>query len=72
MTFSKKIKTINKNMEKNKAQYNLEIQTAKISAFSSGNVSKYEFLTGEDVLPEKEMLEKAATVKRFECLPLGN
>ena len=26
---------------------------AKISALSSGNICKYEFLTGEDVLPEK-------------------
>ena len=46
-------------------------QTAKISASSSGNVSKYEFLTGNDVLPEKDLLEKAATVKRFEYLLLG-
>ena len=46
-------------------------QTAKISGSSSGNVSKYEFLTGNDVLPEKDLLEKAATVKRFEYLLLG-
>ena len=46
-------------------------QTAKISASSSGNVSKYEFLTGNDVLPEKDLLEKAATMKRFEYLLLG-
>ena len=38
---------------------------------SWGNVSKYEFLTGEDVLPEKGLLEKAATIKRFEYSPLG-
>ena len=43
-------------------------QTAKISALSSGNVSKYEFLTGKDVLLEKDLLEKAATIKRFEYL----
>ena len=36
-----------------------------ISTFSSGNVSKYEFLTGKDVLLEQEVLEKAATLKRF-------
>ena len=40
-------------------------QTAKISALSSGNVSKYEFLTGKYVLPEKDLLEKAATVRRL-------
>ena len=38
---------------------------------SSGNVSKYEFLTCKDVLPEKDLLEKAATMKIFEYLPLG-
>ena len=47
-------------------------QTAKISALSSGNVGKYEFSTGEDVLPEKELLEKAATIKRFQYSLLGN
>ena len=38
---------------------------------SSGNVSKYEFLTGKDVLPEKCLLEKAAALKRYEYSPLG-
>ena len=56
----RKIKTINKKIEQNKAQYDLDRQTAKILALSSGNVSKYEFLIGEDVLPEKKLLEKAA------------
>ena len=37
-----------------------------ISASSSGNVSKYKFLTGKDVLPEKDLLEKAAILRRFE------
>ena len=35
-----------------KAQYNLDKQTAKIYALSSRSVSKYKFLTGEDVLLE--------------------
>ena len=38
---------------------------------SSGNVSKYEFLTGKDVLSEKDLLEKAAALKRFEYSPFG-
>ena len=38
---------------------------------SSGNASKHEFLTGKDVLPEKDLLEKDATMKRFEYSPLG-
>ena len=71
MSISEKIKTINNKIKPNKAQYDLDRQTAKISALSSGNVSKYEFLTGKDVLPKKDLLEKAATMKRFEYSPLG-
>ena len=39
-------------------------------ALSSGNVGKYEFLTGKKLLPEKKLLEKAAPIKRFEYFPL--
>ena len=30
------------------------------------------FLTGENILPEKRLLEKAGTIKRFEYSPVGN
>ena len=59
MSISEKIKTIDNKIEKDKAQYDLDIQTDKISALSSGNVSKYEFLPGKDVLTEKYLLGKA-------------
>ena len=65
MSIGEKIKTINNKIEQNKAQYDLDRQTAKTSALSSENVSKYEFLGGKDVLPEKDLLEKATTMKRF-------
>ena len=71
MAVSEKIKTANNKTEQNKAQYDLDRQTAKNFALSLRNVSKYEFLTGKDVLPEKDVLEKAATLKRFEYSPLG-
>ena len=71
MIVGEKIKTIDNKIYQNKAQYNLDRQNAKISALSSGNVSEYKFLTGKDVLPEKELLEKATTIKRFEYSPLG-
>ena len=41
MSISEKIKAINNKIEQNQAQYDLDKQTAKISAFSSGNISKY-------------------------------
>ena len=70
LSINEKIKTINNKINQNKAQCNLDRQTAKISALSSGNISKYEFLTGNDVLPEKDLLEKDAAIKRFEYFPL--
>ena len=71
MSINKKIKKIDNKVEQNKAQHNLDKQTAKISALSSGNISKYEFLTGKDVLPEKDLLEGAVSLKRFEYSPLS-
>ena len=40
MGISEKIKAINNKIEKNKVQYNLDRETAKISALSPGNVSE--------------------------------
>ena len=71
MRISEKIKTFDNKIEQNKARYDLDRPTAKISALSSGNISKYEFLSGKDVLPESDLLEKDATLKRFEFSPLG-
>ena len=65
------IEAINSKIKQNKAQYNLDRQSAKISASLSENVCKYEFLNGKDVLPEKDMIGKAATIKSFEYSPLG-
>ena len=67
MTVSKKIK-----IEQNKVHYNLDRHTAKILALSSENVGKYGFLTGKDVSPEKDLLEKTASIERSEYSPLGS
>ena len=66
-----KIKAANNKIKKNKAQYDLNRQTAKILVWSSGNVSKCKCLTHKDILPEKDLLEKAVIMKRFEYSPLG-
>ena len=65
MSINAKIKAIKNKIEQNKSQCNLDRQTAKISALSSGNVSKYESLSGKDVLPEKDLLENAVTMERI-------
>ena len=71
MSVSEKTKATNNKIDQNKALYNLDNQTAKISALSSGNVSKYEFLTNKDVSPKEDLLERATALKRFENSPLG-
>ena len=65
MAVIEKIKTIENNIEQNKAQYNLDIETAIISVLSSKNVGKYNFLTVEDVLIATGPLVIAATIKKF-------
>ena len=44
-------------------------ETAKISALSSGKIHKYEYLTGEDILPsnQQQIIEQA----KFTYSPLG-
>ena len=59
MIITEKINIIDNKIRLNKAQYDLDKQTAKISALLSRNVSKYESLTGKDFLREKELLENA-------------
>ena len=71
MSISEKIKTIDNKIQHNKAQYDLDRQTAKTSALSSRNISIYGFLNSKDVLPEKGLLEKVAALKRFEYSLLG-
>ena len=43
MSISEKIKTIDNKIEQNKAQYNLDRQTAKILGLSSGNMVNINF-----------------------------
>ena len=71
MIINEKIKAINNKIEQNKAQYDLDRQSAIISALSSRNDSKYEFLISKDVLPEKDLLENVAAIRKFKYTPLG-
>ena len=63
MTVSEETKTVHDKIKQNKAQYNLDRWTA---LSTSGNVDNHEFLTGQGILPKKELSEKAVTIKRFE------
>ena len=61
--------TINDQIRDKKLQYNINREAAKISALSSGKIHKYEYLTGEDILPsnQQQIIEQA----RFTYSPLG-
>ena len=52
-----------------KLQYDINREAAKISALSSGKIDKYEFLTGEVILPsdQNRIIEQA----KFTYSPLG-
>ena len=51
----------------NEAQYDLDRKAAKISALSSNNLDKYEYLTGEDLGLKPSTIEQT----KFEYTPLG-
>ena len=46
MTITEQVKILDDKIKANKDQYNLDRQEAKISALSSGELEKYEYLTG--------------------------
>ena len=60
---------INNQIKDEKLQYNINRKAAKLSAFSSGKLDKYENLTGEDILPstQQQIIEQT----KFTFSPLG-
>ena len=53
--------TIEDQIRDEKLQYYINREAAKISAFSSGKIDKYEYLTGEKILPsnQQQIIEQA-------------
>ena len=67
MTVTDQIKILDQKIMQNEAQYDLGRKAAKISALSSNNLDKYEYLTGEDLGLKPSTVEQA----KFEYSPLG-
>ena len=67
MTRKEQNKILNDKIESNINQYKVDRLNAEISAFSSGDLNKYEFLTRKDLKYKPNALDKA----RFEFSPLG-
>ena len=61
--------TINGQIRDEKLQYNINRKAAKISALLSGKIHKYEYLTGEDILPSNQQQIKEQA--KFTYSPLG-
>ena len=61
--------TIDDQIRDEKLQYDINREAAKISALSSGKTHKYEYLTGEDILPsnQQQIIEQT----KFTYSPLG-
>ena len=67
MTVTDQIKILDRKIMQNEVQYDLDRKAAKISALSSNNLDKYEYLTGEDLGLKPSTVEQA----RFEYSPLS-
>ena len=61
--------TIDDQIKDEKLQYDINREAAKISALLSGKIDKYEYLTGEEILPsnQQQITEQA----KFTYSPLG-
>ena len=61
--------TIEDQIKDEKLQYDINRETARISALSLGTLDKYEYLTGEEILPsnQQQIIQQA----KFTYSPLG-
>ena len=67
MTHKEQNKILNDKIKANNAQYNLDRMNAEILAYSSGDLSKYEYLTKKDLGYKPDAIEKV----KFEYSPSG-
>ena len=67
MTRKEQNKILDNKIKANNAQYDLDRMNVEISACSSGDLPKYEYLTKKDLGYKPDALEKV----KFEYLPLG-
>ena len=67
MTRKEQVKVLNDKIEANKRQYDLDRINLEISAYSSGDLPKYEYLTKKDLGYKPDAVEKV----KFEYSPIG-
>ena len=67
MTRKDQIKILDDKIKANKLPYDLDRMNAEISAYSSGDLPKYEYLTKKDLGYKLDAVEKV----KFEYSPIG-
>ena len=67
MTCKEQVKMLDDKIKANNAQYDLDRMNAEISAYSSGDLPKYEYLTKKDLGYKADAVEKV----KFEYSPIG-
>ena len=67
MTRKEQNKILDDKIKANSVQYNLDRMNAEISAYSSGDLPKHEYLTKKDLGYKPDAFEQA----KFEYSPLG-
>ena len=67
MTRKDQIKILDNKIKANNVQYDLDRMNAEISAYSSGDLPKYDYLTKKDLGYKPDAVEKV----KLEYLPIG-
>ena len=67
MTHKEQVKILDDKIKANERQYDLDRINTEISAYSSGDLPKYEYLTKKDLKYKPDAFEQA----KFEYSPLG-
>ena len=67
MTRKEQVKILDDKIKANNAQYDLDRMNAEVSAYSSGDLPKYKYLTKKDLKYKPDVFEQA----KFEYSPLG-
>ena len=67
MTINEQIKILDDKIGSNEGQYDLDRQNAQISTLSSGELDKYQYVSGEDLRYKRDVVQKP----KFEYSPFG-
>ena len=63
MTCKEQIKILDDKIKANNAQYNLDRVNAEISAYSSGDLPKYKYLTEKDLKYKPDAFEQSLNIR---------